>query len=83
MVELIWKHHGISTLICAELDVNYCQLWAALRKWELVDELRKAKESFIDEAHKTIFDVMQSSKSESNRLKAAELVLRYSAPKEQ
>ena len=48
--ELIWKYHGIVTLVCTHLDISYCQFYKAVRTWELMDELKKAKEMFLDKA---------------------------------
>lgn len=79
--ELIWKHHGIITLVCAELDINYPQFYKAVRRWKLEEELKKAKETFISEAEATIYEAMKS-KSEGTRLKAADMVLKYSTPKQ-
>lgn len=77
--ELIWKYHGIVTLVCAHLDISYCQFYKAVRNWELMDELKKAKQLFLDKAQAVIFDSLDS-KSESTRLRAAETVMRHSAP---
>lgn len=77
--ELIWKYHGIVTLVCAHLDISYCQFYKAARKWELMDELKKAKEMFLDKAQAVIFDSLDS-KSETTRLRAAETVMRHSSP---
>ena len=79
-VDLIWKHHGIITLVCCELDINYPQFYYALRKWELEDELKKAKEAFISAAEATLFESLQS-KSEGTRLKAADTIIKYSMPR--
>lgn len=48
--ELIWKYHGIVTLVCTHLDISYCQFYKAVRTWKLMDELKKAKEMFLDKA---------------------------------
>lgn len=79
-IELIWKHHGIITLVCCELDISYPQFYRALHKWELEDELKKAKEAFISAAEATLFESLQS-KSEGTRLKAADTILKYSTPR--
>lgn len=78
--ELIWKNHGIITLCCAELSISYPQFYRALHKWELEDELKKAKEAFISAAEATLFESLQS-KSEGTRLKAADAILKYSTPR--
>ena len=77
--ELIWKYHGIVTLVCTHLDISYCQFYKAVRTWELMDDLKKAKEMFLDKAQAVIFDSLDS-KSETTRLRAAETVIRHSAP---
>ena len=79
-IELIWRHHGIITLVCCELDISYTQFYRALHKWELEDELKKAKEAFISAAEATLFESLQS-KSEGTRLKAADTILKYSMPR--
>ena len=78
--ETIWRHHGILTLICAELDITYPQLWNQMRKFDLVGDLKRAKETFVSEAEATIYESLKS-KSEAARLKAADLVMKYSTPK--
>ena len=80
LIELIWKHHGIITLVCCELDISYTQFYRAVHKWELEDELKKAKEAFISAAEATLFESLQS-KSEGTRLKAADTILKYSTPR--
>lgn len=77
MRELIWKYHGIVTLVCTHLDISYCQFYKAVRTWELMDELKKAKALFLDKAQAVIFDSLDS-KSETTRLRAAETVMRHS-----
>lgn len=81
LIELIWKHHGIITLVCCELDISYTQFYRAVHKWELEDELKKAKEAFISAAEATLFESLQS-KSEGTRLKAADTILKYSTPRQ-
>ena len=78
LIELIWKHHGIITLVCCELDISYTQFYRAVHKWEIEDELKKAKEAFISAAEATLFESLQS-KSEGTRLKAADTILKYSS----
>ena len=80
--ELIWKYHGIVTLVCNHLDISYCQFYKAARTWELMDDLKQAKSMFLDKAQSVIFDSLDS-KSESTRLRAAETVMRHSAPPSQ
>lgn len=79
--DLIWKHHGIITLVCLELDINFPQFYRAIHRWDLMEELKKAKEAYIDAAEATLFDALDS-KSESARLKAADTILKYSKPKQ-
>ena len=77
--ELIWKNHGIVTLVCCELDCSFTQFYRAVHKWDLDDELKKAKEAFVSAAEATLYEAL-SSKSEGTRLKAAETILRHCAP---
>lgn len=74
--DAIWRHHGIATLICAELDITYAQFHRAVRKWGLEEDVRNAKQDLMERAYAEISAILESSKSESSRLKAAELVLR-------
>lgn len=53
-----------------------------MRRWELLDELEKAKKLLVDKAQSVIFDSLDS-KSETTRLRAAETVMRHSAPPSQ
>ena len=48
--DCIWRNHGIITLCCHELDISYCQFWQAVRRWELLEELEKAKKLLMDKA---------------------------------
>lgn len=50
-----------------------------MRRWELVEELEKAKKLLLDKAKSVLFDSLDS-KSESTRLRAAETVMRHSSP---
>lgn len=77
--ELIWKHHGIITLVCCELDCSFTQFYRAVHKWELDEDLKKAKEAFVSAAEATLYESL-SSKSEGTRLKAADMILRHCAP---
>lgn len=60
--------------------MNYPQFWRAIRKWGLEEELKRAKEAYLDKAQKVLIDSMDSE-SEITRLKAAEVALKYSTPK--
>lgn len=77
--DCIWRNHGIVTLCCHELDLTYCQFYQAARRWDLMEDLKKAKEMLLDKAKSVLFDSLDS-KSESTRLRAAETVMRHSAP---
>ena len=79
--ELIWKHHGIITLVCCELDCSFTQFYRAVHKWELDDDLKKAKEAFVSAAEATLYEAL-SSKSEGTRLKAADTILKYNTPRQ-
>lgn len=78
--ELIWKNHGIVTLVCCELNCSYTQFYRAVHKWELDDELKRAKQAFVSAAEATLFEAL-NSKSEGTRLKAADTILKYSTPR--
>ena len=80
--DIIWKCHGIITLVCCELDINYPQFYMAVRRYGLEDELKKAKEALISSAEATLYEALDS-KYESTRIKAADTILKYSAPKKQ
>jgi hypothetical protein len=79
--ELIYKHHGIITLVCCELDCSFTQFYRAVHKWELDDDLKKAKEAFVSAAEATLYEAL-SSKSEGTRLKAADTILKYNIPRQ-
>jgi hypothetical protein len=79
--ELIWRCHGIITLVCCQLDCSYTQFYRALHKWELDDELKAAKQAFVSAAEATLFESL-NSKSEGSRLKAADMILKYSTPRQ-
>lgn len=81
MKELIWKNHGVITLVCLELNISYTQFWRAVHKWGLDDELRAAKQMFVEKAQETLFNALES-KSESTRITAASTILRYSTPRQ-
>lgn len=79
--DLIWKYHGIITLVCMELNINFPQFYRAVDKWDLREELKKAKQAYIDAAEATLFEALDS-KDESTRLRAADTILKYSKPKQ-
>lgn len=79
--ELIWRCHGIITLVCCQLNCSYTQFYRALHKWELGDELKAAKQAFVSAAEATLFESL-NSKSEGSRLKAADMILKYSTPRQ-
>lgn len=79
MRELIWKNHGIITLCCIELQISYTQFWRAVHKWDLDDDVKAAKQMFVEKAQETLFNALES-KSEGTRIKAAETILRHCSP---
>lgn len=77
--DLIFQCHGIITLVCSILDCNYHQFYLAVKHWKLEEDLKQAKEMLISDAEAALFNSL-SSKTEQNRLRAADTILRHCAP---
>lgn len=74
--ELIWKYHGIRTLICLELECTHPQLDRLLDKLDLNEEMESARKCLLDKAQAVLFNAMDSE-SESTQLRAAEDIVRF------
>ncbi len=77
--QTIYNLHGIITLICSVYDVNYHQFWTAVKRWNLEEDVKRAKEMLISDAEAALFNAL-SSKTEQNRLRAADCIMRHCAP---
>jgi hypothetical protein len=77
--DLIFQCHGIITLVCSILDCNYHQFYLAVKHWKLEEDLKQAKEMLISDAEAALFNSL-SSKTEQNRLRAADTILKHCAP---
>ena len=50
-----------------------------MKHWKLEEDLKRAKEMLISDAEAALFNAL-SSKTEQNRLRAADTILRHCAP---
>ena len=81
-IDIVEKHMGIVTVCCNVLDCTYSQFWQAASHWELTDFVKQQKAALVSKAEKTIADKLDSQ-NDSVALKAAEIVLRTQAAREQ
>lgn len=75
LTKIIYAFHGIVPTICHALEVTEHGFWVAVGKWDLKEVVEDAKRGLVEQALKVLSDSLES-KSESTRLRAAELVLR-------
>lgn len=82
MIAVIYLCHGLIPLICAQLGVTENHLLPDIRHWKLENVLQEARSGIQDEAYKVLLDSL-SSKSESSRIRAADIILKQSRPASQ
>ena len=80
--DIVEKHFGIVTVCCNVLDCTYTQFWQAASHWELRDFVREQKAALVSKAEQTIAEKLDSQ-IDSVALRAAEIVLKSQAAKEQ
>ena len=80
--DIVEKHFGIVTVCCNVLDCTYSQFWQAASHWELRDFVKQQKAALVSKAEQTIADKLDSQ-IDSVALRAAEIVLKSQAAKEQ
>lgn len=68
--KLIYENYGMTSMLVVKLDSNFKQVWNAIRKFKLEDDIEQAKQLFVDKAKSVLFDAMNSD-DENARLKAA------------
>ena len=80
--DVVEKHMGIVTVCCNVLDCTYSQFWQAASHWELRDFVRAQKAALVSKAEETIAKKLDSE-VDNVALKAAEIVLKSQAAREQ
>lgn len=80
--DIVEKHFGIVTVCCNVLDCTYSQFWQAASHWELRDFVREQKAALVSKAEQTIAEKLDSQ-IDSVALRAAEIVLKSQAAREQ
>ena len=80
--DIVEKHFGIVTVCCNVLDCTYSQFWQAASHWELRDFVKQQKAALVSKAEQTIAEKLDSQ-IDSVALRAAEIVLKSQAAKEQ
>ena len=80
--DVVEKHMGIVTVCCNVLDCTYSQFWQAASHWELRDFVRAQKAALVSKAEETIAKKLDSE-VDNVALKAAEMVLKSQAAREQ
>lgn len=80
--DIVEKHFGIVTVCCNVLDCTYSQFWQAASHWELTDFVKQQKAALVSKAEQTIADKLDSQ-IDSVALRAAEIVLKTQAAREQ
>ena len=73
--KVIEDNYGIVTIICDLLDCTAKQLYKAVDKYGLRDELKEAKNNLVSVAEKAILDCLRSE-NENIKLKSAEITLK-------
>ena len=67
---LIYENYGMTSMLVVKLDANFKQVWNAIHKYKLEDDVEQAKQMFNDKAKTVLLDAMDSD-DENTRLKAA------------
>ena len=80
--DIVEKHLGIVTVCCNVLDCTYSQFWQAASHWNLRDFVREQKAALVSKAEQTIAAKLDSE-VDNVALRAAEIVLRSQAAKDQ
>ena len=80
--DTVEKHMGIVTVCCNVLDCTYSQFWQTVSHWELRDFVRAQKAALVSKAEETIASKLDSE-VDNVALRAAEIVLRSQAAREQ
>ena len=80
--DIVEKHFGIVTVCCNVLDCTYSQFWQAASHWDLRDFVKQQKAALVSKAEQTIAEKLDSQ-IDSVALRAAEIVLKSQAAKEQ
>ena len=80
--DIVEKHLGIVTVCCNVLDCTYSQFWQAASHWDLRDFVREQKAALVSKAEQTIAAKLDSE-VDNVALRAAEIVLRSQAAKDQ
>ena len=80
--DIVEKHFGIVTVCCNVLDCTYSQFWQAASHWELRDFVKQQKAALVSKAEQTIAEKLDSQ-IDTVALRAAEIVLKSQAAKEQ
>lgn len=68
--KLIYENYGMTSMLVVKLDANFKQVWNAIHKYKLEDDIEQAKQMFNDKAKTVLLDAMDSN-DENTRLKAA------------
>lgn len=77
--EAIYEVSGMTSLLVVKYDCNFKQVWNAIHKFQLEEELEQAKQMFIEKAKGVLYDALDSE-DESVRLKAATTIYSKSQP---
>lgn len=79
LLKAIRKCRGMTSLLVVMFDCNFKQLYNAIDKFDLRDELEAAKQMFLDQAKMVLVDAMEST-DKDRALKAATTVYGKSNP---
>ena len=77
--EAIYESSGMTSLLVVKYDCNFRQVWNAIHKFQLEEELEYAKQMFIEKAKGVLYDALDSE-DEGVRLKAATTIYSKSQP---
>lgn len=77
--QAIYEDYGMTSLLVCRYDSNFKQVWNAIHKYHLEEDLEQAKQIFQEKAKSVLWDAMDSE-DENIRLKAATTVYSKSGP---
>ena len=75
VLECINRNYGIVTLLCAQLDCSYKQLYNCIDHYGLREELAEAKKNLVGIAESALLECLHSE-NEQIKLRAAETTLK-------
>ena len=57
--DAIYEVSGMTSLLVVKYDCNFKQVWNAIHKFQLGEELEQAKQMFIEKAKGVLYDALE------------------------